>query len=208
METAHSIGIPSTATIMYGHIEQTKHWARHLRRIKKLQQKTGGFTEFVPLPFVHMEAPIYLKGRARKGPTYREAILMHSVSRLVLHPDIKNIQVSWVKMGPNGSRASLLAGVNDLGGTLMNESITRSAGGEFGEELSPEQMDKIINSIERTPQQRTTKYINSNNDQIARSYGTPPLPKRTVKASKNWLRQTDQILIRPGFEKEVLDPHR
>ncbi|MBG92619.1 MAG: 7,8-didemethyl-8-hydroxy-5-deazariboflavin synthase [Chloroflexi bacterium] len=208
METAHSIGLPSTATIMYGHIEQTKHWARHLLRIKKLQQKTGGFTEFVPLPFVHMEAPIYLKGRARKGPTYREAILMHSVSRLVLHPDIKNIQVSWVKMGPNGIRASLLAGVNDLGGTLMNESITRSAGGEFGEELSPEKMDHIIDSIGRKPQQRTTKYVNSKDDQISRSYGTSPLPKRTVKASKNWLRKTDQMLIRPGFEKEVLDPHR
>ena len=208
METAHSIGLPSTATIMYGHIEQTKHWARHLLRIKKLQQKTGGFTEFVPLPFVHMEAPIYLKGRARKGPTYREAILMHSVSRLVLHPDIKNIQVSWVKMGPNGIRASLLAGVNDLGGTLMNESITRSAGGEFGEELSPEKMDHIIDSIGRKPQQRTTKYVNSKDDQISRSYGTSPLPKRTVKASKSWLRKTDQMLIRPGFEKEVLDPHR
>ena len=208
METAHSIGLPSTATIMYGHIEQTKHWARHLLRIKKLQQKTGGFTEFVPLPFVHMEAPIYLKGRARKGPTYREAILMHSVSRLVLHPDIKNIQVSWVKMGPNGIRASLLAGVNDLGGTLMNESITRSAGGEFGEELSLEKMDHIIDSIGRKPQQRTTKYVNSKDDQISRSYGTSPLPKRTVKASKSWLRKTDQMLIRPGFEKEVLDPHR
>ena len=111
-------------------------------------------------------------------------------------------------MGPNGIRASLLAGVNDLGGTLMNESITRSAGGEFGEELSPEKMDQIIHSIGRNPQQRTTKYVNSKDDQIARSYGTSPLPKRTVKASKNWLRKTDQMLIRPGFEKEVLDPHR
>ena len=105
-----------------------EHWARHLLRIRDLQADTGGFTEFVPLPFVHMEAPIYLKGRARRGPTFREAVLMHAVARLALHPLIPNIQTSWVKMGPEGVAAACKAGANDLGGTLMNESITRSAG--------------------------------------------------------------------------------
>ena len=149
METAHEVGLRTTSTIMYGHVERPQNWA---------QAQTGGFTEFVPLPFVHMEAPIYLKGRARKGPTYREAILMHAVARLALHPHIKNIQTSWVKMGPDGSRACLQAGANDMGGTLMNETITRSAGAAWGQELSPNQMEELISSIARTPLQRTTLY--------------------------------------------------
>jgi radical SAM domain protein, CofH subfamily len=158
MEEAHKVGLRTTATIMYGHLEQPRHWARHLLRIKALQARTGGFTEFVPLPFVHMEAPIFWKGRARKGPTFREAVLMHAVARLVLFPHINNIQVSWVKMGQDGVKACLQAGANDLGGTLMNESITRAAGGEFGQELPPTQMEKIIRSLDRLPQQRTTLY--------------------------------------------------
>ncbi|HBA44095.1 MAG TPA: 7,8-didemethyl-8-hydroxy-5-deazariboflavin synthase subunit CofH, partial [Alphaproteobacteria bacterium] len=128
MAAAHKVGFKTTATIMYGHVEGPEHWARHLRKIRDLQKQSGGFTEFVPLPFVHMEAPIYLKGRARQGPTFREAVLMHAVARLVLHPHIPNIQTSWVKMGREGVLACLDAGVNDLGGTLMNETITRAAG--------------------------------------------------------------------------------
>jgi FO synthase len=158
IEEAHTIGLRTTSTIMYGHMEQPRHWARHLLRIKTLQMRTGGITEFVPLPFVHMEAPIYWKGRARKGPTFREAVLMHAVARLVFYPHITNIQVSWVKMGKDGVKACLQAGVNDMGGTLMNESITRAAGGEFGQELPPVQMEEIIRSIERIPLQRTTLY--------------------------------------------------
>ena len=132
-------------------------------------------SEFVPLPFVHMEAPLYLKGRARRGPTFREAVLMHAVARLALHPHIQNIQVSWVKMGVEGVKACLQAGCNDLGGTLMNESITRAAGTQHGQELPPEQMEQIIRSIGRTPRQRTTLYgIPPEGQQIA-SFGAPEI---------------------------------
>lgn len=158
IEEAHRSGLRTTSTIMYGHIEEPKHWARHLLRLREVQERTGGITEFVPLPFVHMEAPIYLKGRSRSGPTFREAVLMHAVARLALHPLITNIQVSWVKMGEAGIRACLEAGVNDLGGTLMNESISRAAGAEFGQELPPVEMERIIREAGRTPRQRTTTY--------------------------------------------------
>ena len=137
MRTAHRLGFKTTATIMYGHVDRYEHWARHLLRIRELQVETGGFTEFVPLPFVHMEAPIYLKGRARRGPTFREAVLMHAVARLALHPVITNIQTSWVKMGPEGVKVCLESGANDLGGTLMDETITRSAGAVHGQEMTP-----------------------------------------------------------------------
>jgi FO synthase len=158
MRAAHLTGFKSTATIMFGHIERYEHWARHLLRVRRLQAETGGFTEFVPLPFVHMEAPVYLKGRARPGPTFREAILMHAVARLVLNPHIANIQASWVKMGPEGVRACLSAGVNDLGGTLMDESISRSAGASHGQEMTPQDLESIILASGRTPRQRTTTY--------------------------------------------------
>ena len=130
-------------------------------RLRDLQVETGGFTEFVPLPFVHMEAPMYLKGAARRGPTFREAVLMHAVARLALHPHITNIQTSWVKMGPEGAAACLNAGANDLGGTLMNESISRAAGTEHGQEFPPEAMEELIRSLGRTPEQRTTLYARS-----------------------------------------------
>src|SRR6185503_971433 len=130
METAHGLGLRSTATIMFGHVEAPRHWARHLMRIRALQDRTGGFTEFIPLPFVHMQAPVYLKGQARKGPTSREAVLMHAVARLALNGAISNIQVSRVKMGAAGASACLAAGANDLGGTLMNERLSRAAGTE------------------------------------------------------------------------------
>ncbi len=158
MQTAHELGLRSTATILFGHVEQPRHWARHLLRVRALQEKTGGFTEFIPLPFVHMGAPVYQQGRARRGPTSREAILMHAVARLVLHPVIQNIQVSWVKMGEDGVAACLAAGVNDLGGTLMNESISRAAGTQHGQEMEPARMEAMIRAAGRVPQQRTTLY--------------------------------------------------
>jgi FO synthase len=156
--TAHSVGLKTTATIMFGHVEEPVHWARHLLAIRDLQDRTGGFTEFVPLPFVHMEAPLGLKGETRRGPTWREVRLMHAVARLVLHPLITNIQASWVKVGPEGVRSLLSGGVNDLGGTLMNESISRAAGTQHGQELEPALMESLIVSASRLPQQRTTLY--------------------------------------------------
>ncbi|MBB5054636.1 FO synthase [Afipia massiliensis] len=170
MRAAHTVGFRSTATIMFGHIEGYRHWARHLLRIRNLQIDTGGFTEFVPLPFVHMEAPIYLKGRARPGPTFREAILMHAVARLVLNPHIPNIQASWVKLGAEGVRQCLVAGVNDLGGTLMDESISRSAGASHGQEMTPQDMEAIILSAGRIPRQRTTLYRNAEEGVRLRSF--------------------------------------
>jgi FO synthase len=158
MEAAHKVGFRTTATIMFGHIEGPKHWARHLLRIRGLQERTGGFTEFVPLPFVHMEAPMYLKGTARKGPTFRETVLMHAVARLALNPIVTNIQVSWVKLGREGVRVCLEAGANDMGGTLMNESISRAAGTEHGQELPPLEMEALIRSLGRVPRQRNTVY--------------------------------------------------
>jgi FO synthase len=158
METAHAVGLKSTATIMFGHVDSYRHWARHLLRIRALQERTGGFTEVVPLPFVHMEAPIYLRGGARKGPTFREAVLMHAVARLVLDPVIPNVQASWVKMGPDGAVLCLDAGANDMGGVLMNESITRAAGAVHGQELSVDDLERLIKAAGRTPRQRTTGY--------------------------------------------------
>jgi FO synthase len=143
---------------MFGHVEQPVHWARHLLALRNLQEATGGFTEFVPLPFVHMEAPLWRRGRARSGPSFREAILMHAISRLVLYPLFRNIQTSWVKMGPQGALAALAAGANDLGGVLMNESITRAAGGVNGQEFDATAMQVAIRSIGRMPRQRTTLY--------------------------------------------------
>ena len=175
MAAAHRAGLGSTATIMYGHVEQPKHWARHLLRIRHLQAETGGFTEFVPLPFVHMEAPMYLKGRARRGPTFREAMLMHAVARLVLHPLVPSIQASWVKLGPDGVAAALAAGVNDLGGTLMNETISRAAGTQHGQEMPPERMDALIRAAGRTPRQRTTLYGTVPEERMRRSFQAAPL---------------------------------
>ncbi|WP_017327046.1 5-amino-6-(D-ribitylamino)uracil--L-tyrosine 4-hydroxyphenyl transferase CofH [Synechococcus sp. PCC 7336] len=172
METAHEVGFKTTATIMFGHVDRPKHWARHLLRIRALQKKTGGFTEFVPLPFVHMQAPIYLKGKARRGPTFREAMLVHAVARLALNPYITNIQASWVKLGRTGVVAALNAGCNDLGGTLMNESITRAAGAAHGQETSPQQMRELIQSANRTPRQRATDYGDADPAAIARGMGT------------------------------------
>ncbi|GCE50989.1 FO synthase subunit 1 /FO synthase subunit 2 [Thermosporothrix hazakensis] len=188
IEEAHGIGLRTTATIMYGHVERPVHWARHLLRIRNLQKRTGGFTEFVPLPFVHMEAPLYWKGRARKGPTFREAVLMHAVSRLVLHPYITSIQVSWVKMSPEGVQVCLQAGANDMGGTLMNESITRAAGGELGQELPPAWMEQLISLIKRVPRQRTTLYGDVPEERYRASLAAPELQPIVLTPVKRYMR--------------------
>lgn len=172
---AHRAGLPTTSTIMFGHVEGYEHWARHLLRLRHLQQDTGGLTEFVPLPFVHMEAPMYLRGRARKGPTLRETLLMHAVARLVLHPFVRNVQASWVKLGPEWAQRCLLAGANDLGGTLMNESISRAAGAVHGQELAPPQMQQLIAALGRPWRQRTTLYGDADAASISRAQCAAPL---------------------------------
>ena len=170
VDTAHRLGLKTTATIMFGHIDRPIHWARHLLRLRDQQRKTGGFTELVPLPFVHMESPIYLKGGSRRGPTWRESLLMHAVARLVLHPHITNIQTSWVKLGAPGVAACLQAGANDLGGTLMSETITRSAGAAHGQEMTPEAMEALLSSLGRASRQRTTLYGDADPGRTQASY--------------------------------------
>ena len=174
-DAAHRAGLRSTATIMFGHVEGPRSWARHLLAVRDQQRRSGGFTEFVPLPFVHMEAPIYLRGGARPGPTFREALLVHAVARLALHPWITNVQASWVKLGRDGARAALAAGCNDLGGTLMNESISRAAGASHGQELPPEAMEQLIRSAGRVPRQRTTLYGVPPAERTRASYSAEPL---------------------------------
>jgi FO synthase len=156
--TAHSVGLRSNITIMFGHVEHPRHWARHLLRTRALQRETGGFTEFVPLPFVHMGAPIYLKRQSRPGPTFREALLIHAVARIAYHGLIDNIQVSWVKMGADGVRQALLAGVNDLGGTLMDENISRAAGASHGQMMEADEFRAIVEPLGRRLEQRSTLY--------------------------------------------------
>jgi FO synthase len=158
--TAHSIGLRSNITIMFGSIEQPVHWARHLVRTRELQKQTGGFTEFVPLPFVHMAAPIYLQHRSRRGPTFREALLMHSVGRIAYHGWVDNIQASWVKMGLEGATQLLQAGVNDLGGTLMDENISRAAGATHGQLMDESGFRAVVDGLpgSRRLEQRTTVY--------------------------------------------------
>jgi FO synthase len=199
-DVAHRVGLNSTTTIMFGHVDGPRNWARHLLELRGQQQRSGGFTEFVPLPFVHMEAPIYLKGQARPGPTFREAMLMHAVARLALHPWITNVQASWVKLGVKGAQAVLQAGANDLGGTLMNESISRAAGADHGQELPPEAMEAAIRAIGRTPRQRTTLYGSPAADRVAASFGALPLSEPVnPPASEAGLRPLPR-LDRPGLE--------
>jgi FO synthase len=155
---AHSIGLRSNITIMFGHVEQPIHVARHMVRTRALQKETGGFTEFVPLPFVHMASPIFLQHRARPGPTFREALLIHAVARIAYRGCIDNIQVSWVKMGVDGAQQALCAGANDLGGTLMDENISRAAGASHGQELDENEFRQIVEPLGRTLEQRTTLY--------------------------------------------------
>ena len=181
--TAHEVGLRTTATIMFGHVERPEHWARHLRRLRSLQERTQGITEFVPLGYVHMEAPLWRKGRTRSGPTFREAVLMHAVSRLVLNPLIRNIQTSWVKMGAEGAALCLEAGANDLGGTLMNESITRAAGGVHGQLLDAAQLQGLARSIGRPVRQRTTLYDSPAAATAAAIFRDRPAPERSALAT-------------------------
>jgi FO synthase len=187
--------------MMYGHVERPVHWARHLIRAREQQRRSGGFTEFVPLPFVHMEAPIALRGGARRGPTFGETLLVHAVGRLALHPWITNVQASWPKLGPDGVAAALRAGVNDLGGTLMNESISRAAGAEFGQELPPEQMEAVIRSAGRVPRQRTTLYGQAPAERVAASFGAPPLSEPVNPHVREAGLVAPPRLLRPGLAR-------
>jgi FO synthase len=198
-DAAHRVGLRSNVTLMFGHADSPRSWARHLLRTREQQLRSGGFTEFVPLPFVPMEAPIYLQGRARRGPTFREALLVHAVARLALHAVVTNIQASWVKLGPEGTRQALAAGVNDLGGTLMNESISRSAGAAYGQELPPERMEELIRSASRVPRQRTTLYGAAPDERIRASFGAAPLAEPLNPHVKDAGLVAPPRLVRPGL---------
>jgi FO synthase len=157
--TAHQLGLPTTATMMYGHIDSPEHWAAHIGKIRDIQKQTGGFTEFVPLGFVHYESPLYMNTpNVRPGPTTEENIRVHAISRLMLNGWIDNIQASWVKLGPDYAQQMLKSGANDLGGTLMNESISRAAGGKHGQEIMPQDMVRMISDAGRDPVRRNTLY--------------------------------------------------
>ena len=199
MRTAHGVGLRSTATMMFGHIEQPRNQARHLLAVRDLQRETGGFTEFVPLPFVADEAPIALRGRARSGPTFEEVVVVHAASRLLLDPWISHIQASWVKLGPEGARALLAAGVDDLGGTLMNESISRAAGAAHGQECPPEVMESAIRAAGRVPAQRTTLYAEAPDDRVAASFGAAPLEPTPAPPYDDGGLERPRRLVRPGL---------
>jgi len=158
VKTAHRLGIPTTCTMMYGHVDSTRHRAEHLALLRSLQKETGGFTEFVPLSFIHPKTPLYLEGLAKPGATGVEDLKLHAVSRLMLQGWIDNIQASWVKLGPKLAQAALYAGANDLGGTLMEENISKAAGATVGEHMPPGELIRIIREAGRTPAQRTTTY--------------------------------------------------
>jgi FO synthase len=198
-DVAHRVGLHSNVTMMFGHVESPRNWARHLVRSREQQRSSGGFTEFVPLPFVHMEAPMWLRGQARSGPTFGETLLVHAIARLALHPWITNIQVSWVKLGAQGVAAALRAGVNDLGGTLMNESISRSAGAEHGQEFAPEAMEQLIRSAGRIPRQRTTLYGDAPEERRLASFGAAPLSEPWNPPVKDARLVAPPRLVRPGF---------
>lgn len=183
-EAAHSIGLHSNITIMFGAVEAPEHWASHLVRTRELQRRTGGFTEFVPLPFVHMASPIYLQRNARRGPTFRETLLMHAIGRITYHKLIDNIQVSWVKIGVEGARQILRAGANDIGGTLMDENISRAAGAQHGQGLTPTEIGDLVAPLGRRLRQRTTGYGTAD--------GAPAVVSRVTRPTDN---ATDRKLI-------------
>ncbi|MGO9589335.1 MAG: 5-amino-6-(D-ribitylamino)uracil--L-tyrosine 4-hydroxyphenyl transferase CofH [Candidatus Acidiferrales bacterium] len=158
IRTAHELGIPTTSTMMYGHAELPEHWVRHMLLLREIQMDTGGFTEFVPLGFIHSQTRLFRTGRARAGSSFEGHLLVHALARLLLNGHIKNIQVSWVKLGFEASLACLEAGANDFGGTLMEESISKAAGATFGEYASPGELRALIRTIGRTPAERTTTY--------------------------------------------------
>lgn len=156
--TAHEVGLPTTSTMMYGHVDEPRHWVDHLRVLRTIQERTGGFTEFVPLPFIHHNAPLYLAGAARPGPTGRDNRAVHAMARLLLHGAVAHVQCSWVKLGDDGCRAVLAGGVDDLGGTLMEETISRMAGSEHGSAKTVGELRALIRSAGRTPRERATGY--------------------------------------------------
>ncbi|SNZ20281.1 5-amino-6-(D-ribitylamino)uracil--L-tyrosine 4-hydroxyphenyl transferase CofH [Cohaesibacter gelatinilyticus] len=209
IRAAHEVGLPTTATIMYGHIDGPEHWAAHLALLRDIQKDTGGFTELVPLSFVHSDSPLYTQNpdKVRPGPTSMEVDKMHAVARLMLHGWIDNIQVSWTKLGPDRARQMLQAGVNDLGGTLMNESISRSAGSDFGQEITPHEMVQIIRGAGRVPYQRNTIYetkacyANSDPEEQA------PLVERSVDQNLSFLRMFPDVREQAGAgERGHLEP--
>jgi FO synthase len=203
IETAHEVGLRTTATIMFGHVDRPRHWARHLLRVRDVQSRTGGFTEFVPLPFVAQESPMFLKGNARLGPTFRETLLMHAVARLALHTSIGNIQTSWVKMGEEGISACLNSGANDLGGTLMNETITRSAGATHGQEKTPQAMERLIQNMGRRPKQRTTIYGKVPAERVQAAFKAGQLLDvvNTAVAGKSGSCSSKPVLVRSRVER-------
>ena len=166
--TAHEVGLRSSATMMYGHVDEPRHWVGHLRTVRALQERTGGFTEFVGLPFVHHNAPLYLAGLARPGPTARDDLAVTALARVLLHGAIDNIQVSWVKIGPEACARLLAAGANDVGGTLMEETISRMAGSEHGSAMSVAGLRQIAALAGRPAAERTTVY-----GEVVRPVGIP-----------------------------------
>ncbi len=172
--TAHELGIPTTSTMMYGHVEEPADWVRHILLLRTIQKRTGGFTEFVPLGFIHENTRLYRHGGARPGAKREEHLRVHALARVLLHGAIKNLQVSWVKLGFETSLACLQAGANDFSGTLMEESISKAAGATFGEYVSPEEFRARIRSIRRVPAERTTTY------KIRRMFDEPESDPRTM----------------------------
>ena len=184
IKTAHQLKIPTSATIMYGHIDTPAHWSMHLVKLREIQKETGGFTELVPLSFVYKDSPLYIENRSRvrRGPTLDEVKRMHAIARIMLNGWINNIQVSWTKLGPQVAQEMLNLGVNDLGGTLMNESISRSAGSEFGQEITASEMVKIIRHAGKIPMQRNTVYGVKKNFENCEPKDVPPLVPRNGKS--------------------------
>ncbi len=172
IRAAHQAGIPSTSTMMYGHTETRAHWVRHMLLLRDIQKDTGGFTEFVPLGFIHSETRLFQKGGARAGASFAEDLIVHALARLLLNNHIPNLQVSWVKLGFEGALACLEAGANDFSGTLMEESISKAAGADYGESVLPGELRAMIRSIGRVPAERYTTY------EIRRRFDTPDADER------------------------------
>jgi CofH subfamily radical SAM domain protein len=180
IRTAHSMGFPSTSTMMYGHTESPEHWVRHLLLIREIQKETGGFTEFVPLGFIHFQTRLFQKGSSRAGHSDHEDLIVHALARVLLHGYISNIQVSWVKLGFEQSLACLEAGANDFGGTLMEESISKAAGAQFGEYVSPGEFRALIRTTGRIPAERSTTYKILKTFDVADAGESLPVPRLSV----------------------------
>jgi len=199
IRAAHGLGVPTTATIMYGHVDGPEHWAAHMALLRDIQKETGGFTELVPLSFVHSDSPLYTEnpGRVRPGPTLAEVEAMHAVSRIFLHRQIDNIQTSWTKLGPERAQEMLSNGVNDFGGTLMNESISRAAGSEHGQEVTAYEMVQIIRAAGRVPYQRNTRY------EVLEEFATHD-PARQAPLVERKAEPLDFMAKLPDFLKEAV----